>query len=394
MNVCFAKKLISCADNISELVIVPDGRVELLGFPAITMNQAAADRCIKAFNDQGEELPVDYEHSSVFEAGKGNAAPATAWIKDLRYEPERGLVGVLGDRSKEFDALVASKGYKYLSPVIKQDPDSGEINSIHSVALTNKPRIKKQKELLAASQRLTLAEMPGDDEEKNEEKPGETGSGDGFMDAIKKLAESLRGKGVQLPDESPEQVCNAAMQWMANSGGMTQTTAAYSEVVTVLGLDPKSEKTLVLAEINKLKGHVGYVPAADFKALSDRLGVIESERKAADAESAVTLVLNEGKLNPNDADQMKWAREFAAKDVAGFRTIMASAPVVHPVGGRVTPDSAPANKDDKSTREKVIALADREYADNAVCKRISTRDEWVNNALRDAGFASLKDSKN
>lgn len=386
MAYAFARKLISCSD-LSELVIVPDGKVELLGYPSITMDREAADRCIAAFKEQGAELPVDFEHSSVFEAGKGKPAPATAWVKELRYEPGRGLVGILGDRSKEFDVLVESKAYKYLSPVIKQG-DDGKINSIHSVALTNKPRIKKQAELLAASQRLTLAEMP--DEEKPEEDKNKPQEGD-FMTAIKSLAAAMRAKGVQVADDNPETVCNTAMQWMVSQQQTAPQAVAYSEVLASLGLKPDADKALVLSEVEKLRGHVGFVPATEFKALSDRLGVLEAEKTAARVESAITKVLSEGKLNPNDENRMKWARDFATRDVDGFLAIMSDAPVIRPVG-RVTPEAGSTTKDGMAgdvTRDRVVALSSREWSDNAMCQRMATREEWINQGLREHGFAKL-----
>ena len=210
------------------------------------------------------------------------------------------------------------------------------------------------------------------------------------MNAIKKLAEALRAEGVQLPDESPEQVCNAAMQWMVNKNQATQTTGQFAEkVVASLGLGKDADETLVLAEVNKLKGHVGYVPAAEFKALSTRLDAIENEKKANEAEAAVTTCLNEGKLNPNDEGKMKWARGFATSDLAGFKSIMADAPVICAVG-RVTPDATTTLRDGANlTREKVIAAAEREYREDEMPKRCGSKESWVNGSLREHGFELL-----
>ena len=90
--------------------------------------------------DSDRDIPIDYEHATEIKAPEGEPAPAAGWIKQLQA---RGgaLWGEVEwtDRGRE---AVASREYRYLSPVFEYERESGNIVRLLSAGLTNNPNLR------------------------------------------------------------------------------------------------------------------------------------------------------------------------------------------------------------------------------------------------------------
>ena len=373
MRAVFSQKCfrLKANETLTEIVVVPDGVVELAGMEPIELDDESAKVVIQSFEDQGVDIPVDYEHSSVEAGEKGLPAPAVAWIDGLRYEKGKGLLGTVHEWTADAKKQVEDKGYKYVSPVLLIDKNTRKPYRLHSVALTNKPRIKHAPELLAASEKL--AARYGDDDriELAEE----------LMDAVKQMAEALRGYGLDVPDGAPAgAVLSAAMTYMS-----AQRQLASHATMLAEKLSCKPDEVVVAVE--KLRGHVGFVPAEEHKAVLGRLEALEGESKTKRVSDAVALALSENKLNPNNESQMKWAREFAARDLEGFAVIMKDAPS-YAAPGRTTAGGPVGD-----SRDHVIARAGKEWDGSATVRRMNDKFAWVNGELREAGLTLLSETE-
>jgi len=123
-----------------EVVIVPDGVNHTSNGDTLKMNAGAAKQVIAEFEDQGVDVVVDYEHASV-DAKTGEKAPASGWIRKLRYEAGKGLIALIR-WTAEAAELIATGAYRYVSPAGLVEKASKLFVDLHSVALTNKPAIK------------------------------------------------------------------------------------------------------------------------------------------------------------------------------------------------------------------------------------------------------------
>ena len=88
----------------------------------------------------GADLPLDWEHSTEKKAPQGDEAPAAAWITSLEVR-----AGALWGRIAWNDrgrASVASREYRYLSPVFTYDRDTLRIFRLTSVGLVNSPNLQ------------------------------------------------------------------------------------------------------------------------------------------------------------------------------------------------------------------------------------------------------------
>ena len=97
------------------------------------LDQAAFERIINAAG--GKEILVDADHTSA----DGGSTRAYAWAKDLRIDNERGLLATFcftpfGQKTIE------EREYRFVSPTFGCSKN-GEILSLTSIALTNKPNL-------------------------------------------------------------------------------------------------------------------------------------------------------------------------------------------------------------------------------------------------------------
>lgn len=97
---------------------------------------------IEAFAAHGTDVPIDYEHQTLggAYASPTGQAPAAGWIKRLIARAGEGLFAAI-EWTESAKAQLASKAYRYLSPVALVRKRDRRLVGIHSAALTNKPAI-------------------------------------------------------------------------------------------------------------------------------------------------------------------------------------------------------------------------------------------------------------
>lgn len=123
------------------VVLAPWGRVESQK-GAFFVDEESAELVVRAFEEHGTDLPIDYEHQTLggeFASPDGKA-PAAGWIKSLSAEPGIGIVGHI-EWTQQGRDMLAAREYRYLSPVALIRKSDRKLVGIHSAALTNKPAI-------------------------------------------------------------------------------------------------------------------------------------------------------------------------------------------------------------------------------------------------------------
>lgn len=129
------------------------GEEQTVKCTAWCLDAKAAQQIIDAFEEAGLDLVIDYDHQTLRAEDNGMPAPAAGWITALEYEAGRGLWATV-DWTSGGRESVASRSYRYLSPVFPFDPDSGAPLWLHSVALTNTPNLNQLGEIAAMASRL------------------------------------------------------------------------------------------------------------------------------------------------------------------------------------------------------------------------------------------------
>lgn len=368
------------AKTDGEVVVFAKGNIENSNGPPIVMDEEAARAIIARFDDQGVDVPVDWEHGTVTKGERGERAPAAGWITALTWDDARGLIAAVKWNDEALEDI-RSRRYKYVSPVFQIDQETRRPNKLHSLALTNKPATKRQSELLAASESLyeETTDMAKKDEKVSLQDDGAGGGG-----SIAALAVALTKAGVEVDAGNEAGVIDAAIQWILSKvgegagegagegeGGGDMEEAAR-ELFKALGADSADEALI--------KFKAAYVSREEFTALSDKL-------KARDIDEALERYERANKINPQDDAQVKACRAFAERDLKGFITFMDSQPaIIEP--GRKTPKEEAGTK-----RARLIKAAASEWHSTPTVNKHVKLRSYVDQSLRDEDLALLTDTE-
>ncbi len=128
-------------DAPSPVLLTPWGQVESTNGSFI-VDEESAGLAVAAFTEHGTDLPIDYEHQTLggsYSSPSGQA-PAAGWIKRIFAQTGVGLLADI-EWTEQAKQMLASRQYRYLSPVAIIRKTNRKLVAIHSAALTNKPAI-------------------------------------------------------------------------------------------------------------------------------------------------------------------------------------------------------------------------------------------------------------
>lgn len=261
----------------------------------------------------GVDLPFDYAHATELKAPLGEEAPAAGWVREYRLN-ERGAMEARVDWTERARNAIASREYRYVSPVFLFDQD-GRIHRFSSFGLVNKPNLAIK--ALNAEQTPPTPEVP------------------------MALAAILAALG--LPENATEQ----------------QAVAAVSTIKTDLQVAQNSERSPSLDK---------YVPRADYDATVQRAQNAEQQLKQRDQTQLETAInaeidaaLKAGKITP----ATKGYHVAQCQQDGGlerFREFVKAAPsVTDPIVPQGLPGSGTALNSEQQTAARMLGMSDAEY---------------------------------
>ncbi|MCS4503888.1 phage protease [Arhodomonas aquaeolei] len=306
-----------------------DGRPH--GLRAWIMNADTASRVIALGEARETPFVIDYEHQTLSAETSGQPAPAAAWFTELEWREGDGLYATDVEWTERARAMIEADEYRFVSPVFKYDPETGEVRELLMAAVTNDPAIDGIADLAAARYLATT-----DDHEEASTVDEETLKllgldKDASEDKIREAVEALRAKADKTDNLESEL---ATAQAKAESAGG----------------EPDPSK---------------YVPVETVRQLQEQVATLTSKVQGSEVEQLVKQGLDDGRLLPAMED---WARELGKKDVAALRSYLESAQPIAALSGTQTGGQPPAG--DGNTQ-----LSD---SDRAVCKQLGiTEDEFL-----------------
>lgn len=402
--------------DVNDLLLFRDGSNEMAGEDPILFDGRAADRMMKAFEDQGVAIPVDYEHATLVRAPRGENAPAAGWITGFRYEQGHGLTATV-EWTDQAKRQIAAGEYRYFSPAFSFDEDTRKPHRLHSVGLTNKPKTKRQKELLAASMAVQLED--GDILKTKTMKAQENEPVEGANNRMTEAAVILGKLGTEFPDGASEDaIWDAIMAALtkyaeligAEAGaekGAEEEVVMESEQAESKSSDKKKRETGITDDdlVKALKAsdvpeavmklRAAYIPRAEHDEVVKRLSALENEQLSERIEAK--LLEYQGGPHPKiltgDEEHITACRESAGKDFDAWVKFMDLTPDVYQAG-RVVSTMA-ASSSTKSSRKGVIRAAREEYDRKDIPSRMPSVGlmAWVNQTLRDNAMTSLSESE-
>lgn len=259
------------------LLPAPDANGEIVGRDKRRWTLKDPAVVVAHFGDYGADLPLDLEHATHLKAPNGDAAPAQAWIQEMKVRDDRSIWGRV-DWTPAGLASWSSGGWKYVSPGILHD-DAREIYGLASAGLVTRPALH----------------LPA-------------------------LARSGGRKSTQ-PKEQPS-MTTVALATLAAAAGLA-ASATEADVIAALSAGRQAQADL--------KDPAKFVPAADLAAAQTRATTAETKladiEKAGAEAAATTLVdgaIAAGKLAP--ASREHWL-SIARENGQAFKAAVDAMPV-------------------------------------------------------------------
>lgn len=160
------------------------------------LNAAIASALIATLTLSGSSYVIDYEHQTLQKEKNGQPAPAAGWFKGLEWREGEGLFMKDIEWTDRARQMIGAGEYRYLSPVFRFNPDTGDVTAIHSVALTNDPALVGLTDLAAATAVLTSLQATQEGPQMTEEDRAK------FLNAFGDLPGFSEATGLHRPAES------------------------------------------------------------------------------------------------------------------------------------------------------------------------------------------------
>jgi len=302
-----------------EFQVLPFGTVEIEGEADAFVDEEAMDSIIAEFERRGNDMVIDYEHQTL----TGNEAPAAGWLRKFVKKGQEGLWAVVEwtEKAKQY---LASKEYRYFSPVFWVRKADRKIVQIENIALTNFPKINNLHPI--------TAKMNSDFNNHTKKREEIT-----MWEKLKKLFKLAEDADEAKVVEAVEAVV-AKNKELEAAGTDKMEVVACKEILEKLKLDEGAKKEDVLNAIDGLEA--SHVAAGD---LSKQVAKLSSDIAEMKKEDIVTLAVDEGKITP--AQLEAWGNKMALTDPEQFKTVVLSKAVGSEMPVRKNIPPGPKDKD-------------------------------------------------
>ncbi len=266
--------------------------------------------------------------------------------------------------------MIRSREIRYLSPSVYIN-EKRRVVRLDSAGLVHKPALKGGLPVaaarLAASDHLLIEKETDMDATDQTDPKGAEGEGKTPDQLLAKIEQLLKGRGVKLADgASRETVLQAVIELLGGGSneGIEETPASAGRSA--------DKHAAVLAATLGQSQELAAMKARE----ADRLG-----------DERVQVYVNSGVLNPNDIPQMEAARYLAMSDPDRFESLISHAVPIIPVGRAEAPSRGPGR------RSGIIGEARRAFEGDAMTRKLTSEQAFVDRALADANFTKLSDEE-
>ena len=311
-----------------------DGRK--MDVPAWKIDQAIATRVIERFSARINPPVVDYEHQTLHKETNGQPAPAAAWMRALQWREGSGLWATVELTARGAE-LIRSGEYRFISPVFRYDPKTGEVLAIEMAALTNHAAIDGM-DALALRAAATFGFNAPDTEEED------------LMNPL--LVALIAALG--LPQNTTEEQAAAAC------AALKPKLDALDGIATAAGVEGAGDGSAVLAACTAKFKDAGnpdptkFVPIGAVEQLQTQLAALSGQVNQDKVAALVEAGVADGRILPAMKD---WAAELGKKDLAALSAYLDKAAPIAALAGTQTNGDAPAGgKDERGLTAAELAV--------------------------------------
>lgn len=333
-SVALAAQLVELSGSApSEVRLLPagsfkakDGRPE--GLPGWNLDFLGARKLIDAAAKQTDRFLIDYDHQTLYAKENGAKAPAAGWFSQLAWR--EGDAGAQGPGLYATDvewtataaAAIEAREYRYLSPVLTYDPDTGAVTGLIMAALVNYPALDGLTDLAAAH--FQLSSRP----EGRSYHPTEACSMDD------NLSERLRYL-LNLPLTATAQDIAAELDKV--KAMLTGPTGQTEGLAAVLQRH-ETETAALAAKLAEPPDPKRYAPIEALAAVQTELATLRAKARQAELAALLEPALADGRLLPG---QKEWATALGNKDLDALKGYLETAQPLAALSGTQTGGKAP-----------------------------------------------------
>ncbi|KAK3606833.1 hypothetical protein CHS0354_018427 [Potamilus streckersoni] len=210
----------------------------------------SAAAVIEEAKKRQNDFVLDYEHQSL----AGGAAPAAGWFsfRDIEYVPGDGMYIQASLTGKAANYIINDE-YRYASAVFTYHPQSGLVEKLYSVALTNTPGIdenttglKEQPVTPSKTEQVSAAEVTGKPPVKEKTEPQSA--------ALKTEAEQPLSDG---PAGQP-------VQAKENDAAYAQKSALFNHALEQMKVIPAQRTVLMKLSTDDLRDYLNTLRPISF----------------------------------------------------------------------------------------------------------------------------------
>lgn len=285
-----------------------DGRPQ--GLPSWVMNDASANALLSASTDQADKYLIDYDHQTLHSKANGQQAPAAGWFAELAWRPDDGLYAVDVEWTAAASAAIEAKEYRYISPVLRYNPTTGEVTGLLMAALVNYPALDGLNDLAAAHFNILLQGSVMDQDE--------------LMERLRYL--------LNLPTLATLEEILVELEKLktiiSTPEGTTTGLSAFilekdNAFVALSNQEPDPEK---------------FVPVETLAVLQTELAELSAVVKAENINQLINPALADGRLLPGQKD---WALALGESNLESLTAYLESAQPIAALAGTQTGGIAP-----------------------------------------------------
>jgi phage I-like protein len=314
----------------AEIKLLPDGSFRSArddrpaDVTAWVMNGEAAQAILAAQGNLHSRFLIDYDHQTLRSEQNGKPAPAAGWSGRLEWREGDGLYATDLEWTEAALAAIASKEYRYISPVIRYNKTTGVVTYIPMAALVNYPAIDGLNDLAAAAAEF----FPTSDSE------------DTPMD---ELLERLRWM-LNLPiTATAEEISGELDKLKTQIGGADGSTTGLSALLA----SKDGEIAALSAKADALPDPARFVPVEVFNELQGKLAALSGQSLDDRVEKLIEDAVNAGKvIGPKDK---QWLTDLGKNDLAALQGALDSRQPLAALAGMQSEGKAPPATSDELT---------------------------------------------
>jgi len=309
-----------------------DGRPKAL--PGWKIDPAIAQRVLARLHARKNRIVVDYEHQTLLAEKNGQPAPAAGWIEPLsiQYREGEGFFAPV-EWTARAKSMIEGDEYKYISPVLPYDPQTGEVLDILHVALTNDAAVDGMAPVAALSSRYDLDPATPTEETDTVDR----------KELIKLLG---------LADDATDAQIQAALK------NATGAQAALAALRIELNLDENGDASAAIAALKTsataAKPDLSqYVPKAVYEETRQQLAELKTTSETGEMERLIQEGLDDGRIaGKATADHLR------TQGLAALKAHLADSPSIAALKATQTQGKMPADdgKDGDKLSEEEIAV--------------------------------------